>query len=92
MKGQEVITCPQCGGNKIKQSQLATFMLVIAGLFTITVIGIPLGIGFFVAWLVMRNKHKHTFICQDCKHSFMVSDERLKKYEGHIKSNGAVLK
>lgn len=92
MKGQNIINCPQCGSNKIKKSQLSSFMLILAVLCSFTVIGIPLGIGFFVAWLIMRKKDKLTFICQECKRQFRVSEEKLDQYNSYVKDNEAVLK
>lgn len=87
MTGQQVVLCPQCGGNKVKSNAKGTSqaLLIIGAFFCITIIGIPFGIGFIVAALmVKKSKLKLKFLCQECKHEFKVSEDTFETYQKQI--------
>lgn len=92
MNGQQIIKCPRCGGNKVSKLQLGSFFLILSVLFFITVIGIPIAIGLFVYWLISKKKYERTFVCQECKHNFQVSDEVRLRYQAVIQQNESFFK
>lgn len=88
MSGQEIILCPQCGGNKVKSNAngLFQFCMAFGILSCLTLIGIPLGIVFIVvAFFIRKSKVKLKFRCQECKHDFKVSEPVYDKYKIAIK-------
>lgn len=88
MKGQTVVICPQCGGNKVRSSEVVSKALMWFGVIScITIIGLPVGIILLVAaYIVKVSKMKLTFHCQECKHSFKVKEEKYNDYKSAIKS------
>jgi hypothetical protein len=75
MKGQTVIRCPQCGGNKVKSSGVAKALLWLAVNSAITIIGIPLAIVLIIAWAFVRfvQKDHLRMVCMECKHMFKIN-------------------
>jgi hypothetical protein len=89
MKGQEIIKCPQCGGNKVKSSGVAKALLWFAVISAITIIGIPLAIVLIIAWFFVRfvQKGHLKMVCMECKHMFNVSQSTYDQYNSTIKEN-----
>ncbi|MFH7833875.1 hypothetical protein [Bacillus luti] len=81
-KGQQIVLCPQCGGNKVKSPALASKdMLWLSALSCITIIGIPIGIIlFFVALRLKYTKMKLKFRCVECTHEFKVEEKTFNEY------------
>lgn len=91
MKGQEVIHCPQCGGNKVKNVGPSGVFLTIAVISTILIVTIPIAIACFSVWLVKKKKDKYHFVCGECKRGFDISDGTLNEYNSYVKSNEKTL-
>ncbi|WP_347941884.1 hypothetical protein AAEY33_09090 [Peribacillus simplex] len=82
MKGQTIITYPQCGGNKVK-GVVSAFksMMAIGVLCCVTIIGFPVGIVLIITALIMKySKAKLKFRCQECKHDFKVQESTYTEY------------
>lgn len=93
MKGQEVIKCPQCGGNKVRESTLLKSLLALTFFCAVTIIGIPLAIIFALIWAFLRlaSKGRKQMVCEECKHNFHVSQSTFEQYKNAIKENEASL-
>lgn len=98
MKGQNIITCPQCGGNKIQDTGgkaatiLASIIMISLGMW-IPIIGwfimIPVGVVMFLYGIIslfFRTTHRK-IKCKDkeCKHVFKVKIETFKEYQTFLK-------
>lgn len=83
MKGQQIIICPNCGENKVKNSGIGKMFLWFAVISAITIIGIPLAIVFFLAWIFVRYVQKDNLrmICMQCKHMFKVDESTYDRYK-----------
>ncbi|WP_144561447.1 hypothetical protein [Bacillus mycoides] len=81
-KGQQVVICSLCGGNKVKSPALAfKNMLAISAFTCLTIIGIPLGIILFIVAFKMKySKTKLNFTCVECKHEFKVKPDTYDKF------------
>ncbi|MBH0174748.1 hypothetical protein IHV09_14365 [Fictibacillus sp. 23RED33] len=87
MNGQQIVHCPQCGGNKVKSNAKGAFqaLLALGILFCITIIGIPLGIAFFIgAFIVKNSKIRLKFLCLECKHDFKIDQDTYHAYSKAI--------
>ncbi|WP_420768772.1 hypothetical protein ACNR9V_03335 [Parageobacillus thermoglucosidasius] len=93
MKGQTVIRCPQCGGNKVRESTLFKSLLALTFFCTVTIIGIPLAIIFALIWAFLRlaSKGRKQMVCEECKHNFSVSQLTFEQYRKAIKENETAL-
>ena len=83
MKGQTIVTCSQCGGNKVKSSAIGLFQfcMSVGILFCITIIGIPFGIAFIIsAFIVRKSKARLKFRCIECKHDFKITEPTYNDY------------
>ncbi|RFU64437.1 hypothetical protein D0469_18890 [Peribacillus saganii] len=82
MKGQQVVKCPHCRGNKVKSSGTASKRLFWLGVIScITLIGIPAGLILILTYLLMkRSKLRLNFICQKCKRAFKVNEDVYQRY------------
>lgn len=82
MKGQQVVNCPQCGGNKVKSTASAYKSIIWLGIIScVTIIGIPIGIILIVSAFIMKySSSRLKFRCQECKHDFKVNEETYNKY------------
>lgn len=96
-KGQQIVTCPNCGSNKIKVTTAGAsgcagfgmgFLLIVVGIW-IPVIGwfvvIPLGGIIMLLSLILPWLAKNATVnCQDCGHRFKISKETMKEYNRYI--------
>lgn len=87
VKGQQVITCPKCGENKVKQTPVALIILLTGGcLVWIPVIGWIFGAGFILAGIILFFiPVLKAFQCMQCRHGWFVSKKKYKEYKEAIK-------
>lgn len=96
MKGQEIVTCKQCGGNKVqpidrKGALIVTSVLLIGLGIWIPIIGwflmIPAGVIMLLVGIGAKaSKSKsQTFRCLECKHVFKVGKDTFKQYQTYLK-------
>ncbi|OAT73742.1 hypothetical protein [Parageobacillus thermoglucosidasius] len=93
MAGQTVILCPQCGGNKVRESTFLKSFLILSFFCAVTIIGIPLAIIFMLIWAFLRlsSKGHKQMVCEECKHNFSVSQSTFEQYRKAIKENETAL-
>jgi transcription elongation factor Elf1 len=84
LKGQQIITCPNCGENKVKNVGPSGVYLTLAVITSILIVTLPLAIVFFILWAVTKKKDKYRFVCGDCKHGFTVTDDKLNEYKAKV--------
>lgn len=86
MNGQEVLHCPQCGGNNLKSYDAAKVPLVLTVFFASTLIGIPIALAPFIAWLFIKSNKNKRFSgkCQECKHNWKLTEEKFFEYKQAI--------
>ncbi|MGM0228712.1 hypothetical protein IGJ28_000774 [Enterococcus sp. AZ091] len=96
-KGQRIVTCPNCGSNKVKVTTAGAsgcagfgfgFILIVGGIW-IPVIGwfvlIPLGGMIMLVSLIAPMFAKNASVtCQECEHKFSISKEKMQKYNRYI--------
>ncbi|MDU1838689.1 MAG: hypothetical protein E6780_03845 [Staphylococcus epidermidis] len=89
MKGQTVLICPQCGGNKVKPFDAAKVPLILSIFLAITIIGIPFAIATLIAWMIIKsNKSKrYTGNCQECKHNWKLTEEKFLEHKHAVHNN-----
>ena len=89
MRGQEIIRCPQCGGNKVRVSNITRDLGALTLFCAVTIIGIPLAVIFGFIWLVMKlaTKDNKQMVCEECKHRFHVNKTTFEQYKNAIKQN-----
>lgn len=85
MNGQEIVTCPNCGSNKVKENPIIKYTLIGAiVLLLIPVVGwisSPLLLVTALAtWLVKKQKKIEPMKCRDCKRPFQISVDKHKEY------------
>lgn len=88
MEGQQIITCPKCGGNKMSPVPLwLVFLISGSCLLWIPIVGWVLAPIFLIAAAVMPLLPKGgIFIrCNDCKHTFPVKKDKYKEYKEYTK-------
>lgn len=90
---QTVVSCPQCGGNKIRSAKaLAKGFFWSGVVLCITIVGSPLGVVLLLAALLVKIRKYHLkFYCHECKHEFKVSESTYTEYEKEIKQNEKAL-
>lgn len=94
MKGQDIITCPNCDSNKVKENPfLKKIVITAAILFWIPFLGwitsLYLLIVALVVWLVKKVKKIQTMKCQECKLNFTVNNETYKEFNSFIKAKAS---
>lgn len=96
-RGQRIVTCPNCGSNKVKVTTAGAmgcagfgigFLLICTGIW-IPVVGwfvvIPLGGIIMLASLTAPLFAKNASVtCQECNHKFSISKEKMKEYNRFI--------
>jgi len=89
LKGQEVLICPQCGGNKIKSFDAAKVPLVLSGILAITIIGIPFAFATLIAWLIIKSNKKKRYSgnCQECKHNWKLTRQKFLEHKNLVNNN-----
>ncbi len=88
-KGQDVIFCPNCGENKVRdRGRVGNFTLILAAsILFLLVITIPISIILWIYIIVstIKNRNLVDFSCSVCKHGFSVDAKTAKKYREAIK-------
>ena len=88
MKGQEVILCNKCGGNKVDPAHAGTTSFLTGScLLWIPVIGWILAPFFFLYGVLSGATKNVMYKCKDCKHHFNVDKETHKKYKQELYGN-----
>jgi hypothetical protein len=93
MKGQTVVLCPQCGGNKVRESNITRTLGAMTFIYVVTIIGIPLAIISGLIWIFMKltTRNNKPMVCEECKYRFRVNKSTIKQYKNVIKQNEASL-
>ena len=87
IKGQEIVTCPQCGENKVQKNDMTPILFLVAIIIIwIPVVGWALGSLCIVYGVIGLMKKGVRFTCQECKQSFRVSKEKYDEYKNYLSS------
>jgi hypothetical protein len=85
MKGQQIVKCPQCEGNRVIKNDF-TALLFLGALLVgwIPIIGWIAAVIFVVLGIVNLTKKGKRFTCQECKRGFRVSKEKYIEYKSYF--------
>ncbi|MGG4307065.1 hypothetical protein ABEW49_00705 [Bacillus anthracis] len=87
-QGQQIITCKNCGSNKIQLMGPATFVMsfiAVGSCLLWFIITIPISIICFISAFIFAFLPFRFAKCQDCKHSQKVSKEKYKELKQYLK-------
>ena len=89
MEGQQVLLCPQCGGNKIKTENTGKIILRLANLSAISIIGIPFALIFYCVWYTKKHIRKNDIFafCSECRYKWFISNTKFDEHESIVKRN-----
>lgn len=89
MKGQEVLHCPQCGGNKITAINDGKNYKIFTILFAVSIVLIPVAIAFLIIYLYKINVSKNAYmgICAECRYRWGISKEKFNSHRLEVKNN-----
>lgn len=89
MKGQEILLCPQCGGNKVKTENTGKILFKLAIIFSVSIVLLPIGFLIFCVWFFKRYISKSSIFafCSDCKHRWIISEEKYNEHKAVVEKN-----
>ncbi|WP_182104282.1 hypothetical protein [Niallia taxi] len=88
-KGQNVLICPRCGGNKVNSINDGKNYLLFTILFAVSIVLIPVAIVFLFIYLHKKNVSKKAFlaICLECKYRWGISKDKFIEQQTIVKNN-----